>query len=408
MTPAPGRASRPAGPIMIITMENDDGHAARNEGTARLRREQRGGPDGARRALEMVRFAMVEDGEDERRPGATFKAAIAQIIIGSRHRRDFGDLAGLAASISAEGLLQPIGVTADRTLVFGERRLRACRDVLGWTEIDARTVDVTSIVAGEYAENEVRKDFTPSERVAIAEAVRQDFEGRHGGDRTGVQAGPRSLLVGRSRDFAAQRAGFGSGKQLERAEKVVRLGVPALVEEMDRGEMSIRGAETVARADAATQSAVVALDPPARLDELRRLRETEARIRASAAEQEARTGPTAYTGFLRKNGRLPTADEAGTLATLDARETPDAAGKRHPPGPPPTAADRLSKRQAEAYRDQLWRTREALALLALNTDDPATLIPHAGGVEAELMNRNLVKARKWLNAFAQEWKRHGK
>ena len=34
----------------------------------------------------------------------------------------------------------------------------------------ARVVDVSSILAGEYAENEVRKDFTPSERVAIAKA----------------------------------------------------------------------------------------------------------------------------------------------------------------------------------------------------------------------------------------------
>jgi ParB family chromosome partitioning protein len=46
-----------------------------------------------------------------------------------------GDLSALAASIAEVGLLQPIGVSADGELVFGERRLRACRDLLGWTEI---------------------------------------------------------------------------------------------------------------------------------------------------------------------------------------------------------------------------------------------------------------------------------
>jgi ParB-like chromosome segregation protein Spo0J len=78
-----------------------------------------------------------------------------------------GDLAGLAESIRSEGLLQPIGINENRELVFGEWRLRACRDVLGWTEIDVRPVDVTSIAAGELHENEVRKNFTASERVAI-------------------------------------------------------------------------------------------------------------------------------------------------------------------------------------------------------------------------------------------------
>ena len=34
------------------------------------------------------------------------------------------------------------------------------RDILNWKTIPARVVNVTSIVAGEYAENEVRKNFT--------------------------------------------------------------------------------------------------------------------------------------------------------------------------------------------------------------------------------------------------------
>ena len=96
---------------------------------------------------------------------------ITDIKVGNRHRKDMGDLTDLTESIRQEGLLQPIGVTERLELVFGERRIRAVRDILKKKTVLARIVDVTSIIAGEYAENVVRKDFTPSERVAIARAI---------------------------------------------------------------------------------------------------------------------------------------------------------------------------------------------------------------------------------------------
>ena len=52
---------------------------------------------------------------------------IAEIVVGTRHRRDLGDLHTFASRIEATGLLQPIGVTPQLELIFGERRLRACR-----------------------------------------------------------------------------------------------------------------------------------------------------------------------------------------------------------------------------------------------------------------------------------------
>lgn len=96
---------------------------------------------------------------------------ITDILIGERHRKDMGDLARLAASIDEQGLLHPIGITEKSVLVFGERRLRACRDILGWTTIPAQVVNVTSIVEGEYHENEIREAFTPEERVYVGKAV---------------------------------------------------------------------------------------------------------------------------------------------------------------------------------------------------------------------------------------------
>jgi ParB family transcriptional regulator, chromosome partitioning protein len=42
---------------------------------------------------------------------ARAKRPIAEIRIGKRHRRDLGDVEGLAASIGEIGLLQPVVVT---------------------------------------------------------------------------------------------------------------------------------------------------------------------------------------------------------------------------------------------------------------------------------------------------------
>ena len=106
-------------------------------------------------------------------------AAIGEIVVGDRHRKDLGDVEALASSISDIGLLQPIGITSDNELVFGERRLEAFKS-LGKMHIPARIVDLDSLVKGEHDENEMRKQFTPSERYAIAESVKKAIGDRQG------------------------------------------------------------------------------------------------------------------------------------------------------------------------------------------------------------------------------------
>lgn len=97
---------------------------------------------------------------------------VSAIKVGERHRKDFGDLASLARAIDAEGLLQPIAITPGNVLIAGERRLRAWqitrhRD----QEIPVHIVDLEEIVRGEWSENANRKDFTPTEIVAIKRAL---------------------------------------------------------------------------------------------------------------------------------------------------------------------------------------------------------------------------------------------
>lgn len=65
---------------------------------------------------------------------------------------------------------------------------------------------MSSILAGEYAENELRKDFTPSERVAIAEAVRKELPERRGKDN---RQNFDELKGKRTDAIAAEKASFG-------------------------------------------------------------------------------------------------------------------------------------------------------------------------------------------------------
>ena len=153
----------------------------------------------------------------------TYEVAVADIEFGDRHRKNLGDLETLAASIQEQGLLQPVGITESNELVFGERRLRACRDILGWQAIPARVVHVTSIVEGEYHENEIRLAFTPEERVHIGRAVETEASKRHGGDRRSddFQERKNSPLKGKSSEIAAQRAGFGNDRTYRQAKEIV-------------------------------------------------------------------------------------------------------------------------------------------------------------------------------------------
>jgi ParB-like chromosome segregation protein Spo0J len=209
---------------------------------------------------------------------------IADIKVGRRHRRDMGDLTTLAESIRQEGLLQPIGVTDRLELVFGERRIRAVRDILKKKTILARVVDVSSILAGEYHENEIRKNFTPSERVAIARALERQVGNRRG-QRTDRQPVQKIAQVGpgkKTRDQAAERAGFGNHETYRQAAKVVANGTPRLIQAMDGGRVSISAAALLADADPEEQDRILDLDEKAILRAAKEIR----RRKTAARNQE--------------------------------------------------------------------------------------------------------------------------
>jgi hypothetical protein len=70
--------------------------------------------------------------------------SIGAIIVGYRHRRSFGDIAGLAESIEREGLTAGSSRASDG--------LKACKR-LGWPRVPVVVVAPDDIIRGELAEN---------------------------------------------------------------------------------------------------------------------------------------------------------------------------------------------------------------------------------------------------------------
>jgi ParB family chromosome partitioning protein len=146
---------------------------------------------------------------------------INHVRVGERHRRDFGDLEALALSIKRLGLLHPIVVDADRNLVAGHRRLEACRK-LGWPKVHVTVVrkitDAVTALEAERDETTCRKDFTPTEAVALGMALEELEVPKAAARRAQAPGQPQGVKVsggdspqetgGKTRDIVAPAVGM--------------------------------------------------------------------------------------------------------------------------------------------------------------------------------------------------------
>lgn len=161
---------------------------------------------------------------------------VGSIQVGERDRTDLGDVAELAESIRAVGLLHPVVVTADMTLVAGDRRLAAVRR-LGWTEVPVTVVDLETaaeVLRAEADENTCRKPLTPYEasrarerRAAVLaeDAAKRAAEGRERG--RAVQRGESvSPKLGETNPKTRETAKLGaigtgySGSTLDKVDRI--------------------------------------------------------------------------------------------------------------------------------------------------------------------------------------------
>jgi hypothetical protein len=224
---------------------------------------------------------------------------IADIVIRDRYRKDLGDIPALAESIKRLGLFQPIAVTPNLELIFGARRIAAFKH-LGRQTILARTLDIRSILEGEYDENETRKDFTISEKVALARAIEKELKGRNRRPPKSPEPVP-DLQKGETRDLVAERVGLGTGRTYDHAKAVVDNGTPELVAAVDAGEVAIKPAAEFAKQEPEQQTEQIAAvrgDVKAAIAEFRKNLPTRQEARKVAAE----TGAV----ILGKDGRFHT------------------------------------------------------------------------------------------------------
>jgi len=182
---------------------------------------------------------------------------INDIRVENRIRKDFGNIEELADSIKQYGLLQPIVVTPDLLLLAGERRLRATQ-TLGWTEIPAiikTATDREEQLLCEIAENEKRKDFTPSERVAYGKELEQiqalkALERQHATLKRGADIPLPSIdgngEKGETDQIVGQKVGM-SGTSYRRAKRVVESGNSDIIQKMDSKEIGIETAYNIVK-----------------------------------------------------------------------------------------------------------------------------------------------------------------
>jgi N6-adenosine-specific RNA methylase IME4/ParB-like chromosome segregation protein Spo0J len=183
---------------------------------------------------------------------------IASILIGARQRSHFGDIAGLAASIESIGLLHPVVITPDGKLIAGERRIEAYK-LLGRDTIPVREVDIDAVVFGEMAENEVRKDFTMSERVAIGRKVEAEIGKRQGQRTDRLVQNIGEVAKGEKTDaIAAKRAGFGNPETYRQAKTVTTKGAEELVTAVDDKTISISAGAEIAAVSVERQRNIIA------------------------------------------------------------------------------------------------------------------------------------------------------
>ena len=138
------------------------------------------------RGLEALFADYMEEGGARRsdQPAGPARVSLRAIALNPfQPRRTFKaeELGQLAASIKANGLLQPIVVRLSKSkrgyeLVAGERRLRAARE-LGWTDIPAqiREVDDRSLLVLALVENLQREELGPLEECRGYQQLKDEF-----------------------------------------------------------------------------------------------------------------------------------------------------------------------------------------------------------------------------------------
>ena len=124
-------------------------------------------------------------------PYVTVQVPVDKIVVHTRRRLLVSEQVDLLAkSIQDIGLLNPISLTENWTLIAGCHRLRACKQ-LGWTVIPATICSLSDVDAelAEIDENLMRADLTVLERGQHLSRRKELYEAKNPGTKQGAQGG---------------------------------------------------------------------------------------------------------------------------------------------------------------------------------------------------------------------------
>ena len=218
------------------------------------------------------------------------KIAIDKIKIATRIRKEIRDIEELAKSIRERGLITPIAVMPiegdEYQLLAGLRRIRAL-EMNGETEIEVNIISVADAEESlriEFAENDQREDFTYSEKmdysriieeIEAAKAKERMLLGKSDPVPNRAQGRPRTRVI------VGEKIGM-TGQDYQRAKYIADHAPQEVIDELDRGEVSVRKAYDALRS---------AVKPPK--SESVTLRDSEPETKPTSPTVMAKTEPQA-------------------------------------------------------------------------------------------------------------------
>jgi hypothetical protein len=135
-------------------------------------------------------------------------------------------------------------------------------------------------------------------------------------------------------------------------------------------------------------------------------------LRSEANAFAALMGSNAYSDFILKHGNRPDPPTAAIIGKLIGQQVRANDGTMQPPHTTmERAALKESRRLQKLQRRKLAhvaRLCAAIDELAVNEDDPASIIEAISPHEEPKIAKNLKKSVEWLGRFAQEWQSRGK
>lgn len=171
---------------------------------------------------------------------------INKILVGSRIRKDLGDITSLQDSIFFSGLLHPIVIDRKNKLIAGRRRLQAFKNLSKtypkYLRIPVRVLDVPDKIRAELEENSIRKNFTIAEIADITSKVSKTRIGH----RMKKKDGKMPHNAGKTRDIVSSITNQ-SPRQIDKINDISRAAkkdkkFADIVRRVDAGTLSVNSA----------------------------------------------------------------------------------------------------------------------------------------------------------------------